>query len=237
MGVTAENIAKKWNIGREEQDRFSFESQTRAEAAIKSGRFKDEIVPVMIPQRKGDLLAFDTDEFPRFGTTLEGLQKLKPAFIKDGTVTAGNSSGINDGAAMVLLMSEGKAKELGIKAMARIVSYSTAGLEPEIMGYGPVLASEKVFAKAGLNIKDIDLIEANEAFAAQSLAVVRDLGLDPLKTNVNGGAIALGHPIGASGARITVSLLFEMQKRNARYGLSTLCIGGGMGAALIVEKF
>lgn len=236
MGVTAENIAEKWNISREEQDRFSVESQVRAEAAIKSGRFKDEIVPVMLPQKKGDPIAFDTDEFPRYGTTLEALAKLKSAFKKDGTVTAGNSSGINDGAAMVLVMSAEKAKELGIKAIARIVSYSSAGLEPEIMGYGPVPASEKVFASAGLSIKDIDLIEANEAFAAQSLAVSKDLGLDPLKTNVNGGAIALGHPIGGSGARITVSLLFEMQKRKARYGLSTICIGGGMGTALIVER-
>jgi acetyl-CoA C-acetyltransferase len=236
MGLTAENIAERWKITREEQDKFACESQQRAEGAIKSGKFKDEIVPVMIPQKKGDPLIFDTDEFPRYGTTVDALAKLKPAFKKDGTVTAGNASGINDGAAMVLVMSADKADELKLKPLARIVAYSSGGVDPGIMGYGPVPASNKVFAKAGLSLKDIDLVEANEAFAAQSLAVIRDLGLDPVKTNVNGGAIALGHPIGSSGARITVTLLHEMQKRKARYGLSTLCIGGGMGTALIVER-
>jgi acetyl-CoA C-acetyltransferase len=236
MGLTAENIAERWKITREEQDKYACESQQRTESAIKSGKFKDEIVPVMIPQKKGDPLIFDTDEFPRYGTTVDGLAKLKPAFKKDGTVTAGNASGINDGAAMVLVMSADKADELKLKPLARIVAYSSGGVDPGIMGYGPVPASNKVFAKAGLSLKDIDLVEANEAFAAQSLAVIRDLGLDPVKTNVNGGAIALGHPIGSSGARITVTLLYEMQKRKARYGLSTLCIGGGMGTALIVER-
>lgn len=236
MGITAENVAEKWGITKEEQDRFACESQQRAENAIKSGKFKDEIVPVVIPQRKGDPIIFDTDEFPRFGTTFEALSKLKPAFKKDGTVSAGNASGINDSAAMLIVMSADKAAELGLKPMARIISYSSAGLEPEIMGYGPVPASKSVLEKAGLTIEDIDLVEANEAFAAQSLAVIKDLGLDTSKTNVNGGAIALGHPIGASGARITVSLLYEMQKRRAKYGLSTLCIGGGMGTALIVER-
>lgn len=236
MGITAENVAEKWGITKEEQDRFACESQQRAENVIKSGKFKDEIVPVVIPQRKGDPIIFDTDEFPRFGTTFEALSKLKPAFKKDGTVSAGNASGINDSAAMLIVMSADKAAELGLKPMARIVSYSSAGLEPEIMGYGPVPASKSVLEKAGLTIEDIDLVEANEAFAAQSLAVIKDLGLDTSKTNVNGGAIALGHPIGASGARITVSLLYEMQKRRAKYGLSTLCIGGGMGTALIVER-
>jgi len=235
MGITAENVAERWSISREQQDAFAAESQLRAEKAIREGRFKEEIVPIEIPQRKGDPLIFDTDEFPRFGTTAEALAKLKPAFKKEGTVTAGNASGINDGAAMVIVMSASRARKLGLKPMARIVSYSSAGVEPEIMGTGPIPASTKVLSKAGLSVTDIGLTEANEAFAAQSLAVVRDLGLDPATTNVNGGAIALGHPIGASGARITVSLLHEMQKRKVQYGLSTLCIGGGMGTAMVVE--
>ena len=236
MGITAENVADKFGISRENQDQFAAESQLRAENAIKAGKFKDEIVPVVIPQRKGDPFVFDTDEFPRYGTTADKLAKLRPAFKKDGTVTAGNASGINDGAAMLIVMSADKAKELGVKPLAKIVSYSSAGVSPEIMGYGPVPASNKVFEKAGLTVKDMDLVEANEAFAAQALAVTKDLDLDPSKTNVNGGAIALGHPIGASGARITVSLIYEMQKQNAKYGLSTLCIGGGMGTALIIER-
>lgn len=236
MGITAENIAEQWNITREEQDKFALESQLRAERAIKSGRFKDEIVPIEIPQRKGDPIVVDTDEHPRFGSTLEGLAKLKPAFKKDGTVTAGNASGINDGAAAVLLMSKEKADELGIKPMATIVSHASAGVDPKIMGYGPVPASKKALAKANMTIEDIDLVEANEAFAAQSLAVMKDLGLDPEKTNVNGGAIALGHPIGCSGTRILVTLLHEMIKRDAKTGLATLCIGGGQGTALIVKR-
>jgi len=236
MGLTAENIAERWKINREAQDNFACQSQNRAEAAIRSGRLKDEIAPVIIPQRKGDPVVFDTDEFPRFGTTIEALAKLRPAFKKEGTVTAGNASGINDGAAMLIVMSEEKAGELGCKPLARIVAYDAAGLEPEIMGYGPVPATNGVFMKTGLNVDDIDLFELNEAFAAQSLAVVKDLGTDPGKTNVNGGAIALGHPIGASGARITVTLLHEMAKRKSRYGLAALCIGGGMGAALLVER-
>ncbi|WP_315070799.1 acetyl-CoA C-acetyltransferase [uncultured Clostridium sp.] len=236
MGVTAENIAKEWGLTREEQDAFAAASQQKAEAAIKSGRFKDEIVPVVIPQRKGDPKVFDTDEFPRFGTTAETLAKLKPAFIKEGTVTAGNASGINDGAAAFVVMSAEKAEELGIKPMAKIVSYGSKGLDPAIMGYGPFHATKKALEKANLTIEDLDLIEANEAFAAQSLAVAKDLKFDMSKVNVNGGAIALGHPVGASGARILVTLLHEMEKRDAKKGLATLCIGGGMGTALIVER-
>lgn len=236
MGITAENIAEQWNITRKDQDDFSLRSQNRAEKAIKEGRFKDEIVPVEIPQRKGDPIVIDTDEFPRFGATIESFEKLKPAFKKDGTVTAGSSSGINDGAAAVLLMSKEKAEELGIKIMATIVSYASAGVDPKIMGYGPVPASRKALARANMNIEDIDLVEANEAFAAQSLAVVRDLPLDPEKTNVNGGAIALGHPIGCSGTRILVSLIHEMIKRDVNTGLATLCIGGGQGTALIIKR-
>lgn len=236
MGITAENIAEQWNITRKEQDEFSLRSQNRAEKAIKEGRFKDEIVPFEIPQKKGDPVIIDTDEFPRFGATIESFEKLKPAFKKDGTVTAGSSSGINDGAAAVLLMSKDKADELGIEPMATIVSYASAGVDPKIMGYGPVPASRKALAKANMAIEDIDLVEANEAFAAQSLAVVRDLPLDPEKTNVNGGAIALGHPIGCSGTRILVSLIHEMIKRDAKTGLATLCIGGGQGTALIVKR-
>ena len=235
MGITAENVAKRWNISREEQDQFACTSQQRAEAAIRQGRFKDEIVPVMIPQRKGEPKVFDTDEFPRFGTTLEGLAKLRPAFTKDGTVTAGNASGINDAASMLVVMSAGKARELGVEPMARIVSYGSAGLDPQIMGYGPVPSSRKTLAKAGLTVKDLDLVEANEAFAAQALAVMKDLEFNPEITNVSGGAIALGHPIGASGSRIVTTLLHEMKRRKSRYGLATLCIGGGLGTALIVE--
>jgi len=236
MGVTAENIAKEWNLSREEQDAFAAASQQKAEAAIKAGKFKDEIVPVVIPQRKGEPKVFDTDEFPRFGTTTETLAKLKPAFIKDGTVTAGNASGINDGAAAFVVMSAEKAEELGIKPMAKIVSYGSKGLDPAIMGYGPFHATKKALEVAGLTVDDLDLIEANEAFVAQSLAVAKDLKFDMSKVNVNGGAIALGHPVGASGARILTTLLYEMEKRDAKKGLATLCIGGGMGTALIVER-
>ena len=236
MGVTAENIAKEWNLSREEQDAFAAASQQKAEAAIKAGKFKDEIVPVVIPQRKGEPKVFDTDEFPRFGTTTETLAKLRPAFIKDGTVTAGNASGINDGAAAFVVMSAEKAEELGIKPMAKIVSYGSKGLDPAIMGYGPFHATKKALEIAGLTVDDLDLIEANEAFAAQSLAVAKDLKFDMSKVNVNGGAIALGHPVGASGARILTTLLYELEKRDAKKGLATLCIGGGMGTALIVER-
>lgn len=236
MGITAENIAEQWNITRQEQDEFAVRSQNRAEAAIKSGRFKDEIVPVLIPQRKGDPIVVDTDEYPKFGATIEGMAKLRPAFKKDGTVTAGTSSGINDGAAAVLVMSKEKADELGIKPLATIVSFASAGVDPTIMGYGPVPSSKKALANANMTIEDIDLIEANEAFAAQSLAVVKDLGLDPEKTNVNGGAIALGHPIGCSGTRILVTLIHELVRKDARTGLATLCIGGGQGTTLIVKR-
>ncbi|MGL5616906.1 MAG: acetyl-CoA C-acetyltransferase [Sarcina sp.] len=237
MGITAENIASEWNLTREMQDEFAAASQLKAEAAIKAGKFKDEIVPVVIPQRKGDPIVFDTDEFPRFGTTAAKLGKLRPAFKKDGTVTAGNASGINDGAAAVVVMSAEKAAELGLKPMAKIVSYGSKGLEPSIMGYGPFHATKKALEGTGLSVSDIDLIEANEAFAAQSLAVAKDLDFDMEKVNVNGGAIAIGHPVGASGARILVTLLHEMQKRDeVKTGLATLCIGGGMGTALILEK-
>lgn len=236
MGVTAENIAEKWNISREEQDAFALASQQKAERAQKEGRFKDEIVPVEVPQRKGDPIIFDTDEFPRHGATMEKLAKLKPAFKKDGTVTAGNASGINDGAAALVLMSREKAEELGIRPMAVIRAYASGGVEPSIMGTGPVPATKKALHKAGLTIDSMDLIEANEAFAVQSIAVARELGFNMDIVNVNGGAIALGHPIGASGARILVTLLHEMQKRNSRYGLATLCIGGGQGVAVIVER-
>lgn len=236
MGITAENIAEQWGLTREEQDAFALASQEKAEKAIKEGRFKDEIVPVLIPQRKGEPKVFDTDEYPKLGTTLESLAKLKPAFKKDGTVTAGNASGINDGAAALVIMSADKAKELGITPLAKITSYGSAGLEPSIMGYGPFHSTKVALEKANLTIEDIDLIEANEAFASQSLAVGKDLKFDMEKVNVNGGAIALGHPIGASGARILVTLLHEMNKRDAKKGLATLCIGGGMGTALIVER-
>ena len=236
MGVTAENIAKDWNLTREMQDEFALNSQLKAEKAIKEGKFVDEIVPVVIPQRKGEPKVFDQDEFPRFGATIEGMAKLKPAFIKSGTVTAANASGINDGAAAFVVMSAEKANELGLKPMAKILSYGSKGLEPSIMGYGPFHATKKALESAGLTVNDIDLIEANEAFAAQSLAVAKDLNFDMEKVNVNGGAIALGHPVGASGARILVTLLHEMEKRESKRGLATLCIGGGMGTALIVER-
>ena len=236
MGITAENVAEQWGITREELDEFSAISQNRVEAAIKEGKFKDEIVPVEIPQRKGDPIVFDTDEFPRFGTTKEALAKLKPAFKKDGIVTAGNASGINDAGAAVVVMSKEKAEELGIKPMCTIKSYASAGVDPSIMGVGPVPASKKALEKAGLTIADMDLVEANEAFVAQSLAVRKDLGLDPERTNVNGGAIAIGHPIGASGCRILITLIYEMMRRDSKYGLATLCIGGGMGTAMVVER-
>lgn len=236
MGITAENVAEQWGITREELDEFSVISQNRAEAAIKAGKFKDEIVPVEIPQRKGDPIIFDTDEFPKFGTTIEKVAKLKGAFKKDGIVTAANASGINDAGAAVVVMSKEKADELGIKPLCTIKSYASAGVDPSIMGVGPVPASEKALKKAGLTVADMDLVEANEAFAAQSLAVRKDLGLDPEKTNVNGGAIAIGHPIGASGCRILITLIYEMMKRDSKYGLATLCIGGGMGTALVVER-
>jgi acetyl-CoA C-acetyltransferase len=236
MGITAENIAERWNISREEQDQFALQSQKRAEDAIKAGRFNEEIVTVPIPQRKGEPLMVAVDEYPKFGTTLESLSKLKPAFKKDGTVTAGNASGINDGAAALVLMSKEMAEKLGLKPLATIVSFASAGLDPKVMGYGPVPASRKALEKAGLTPKDIDLVEANEAFAAQSLSVVKDLGLDPEKTNVNGGAIALGHPIGASGTRILVTLIHEMIKREAKTGLATLCIGGGQGIAMVIKR-
>ncbi len=236
MGITAENINDQWGLTREEQDAFAANSQQKAEAAIKSGAFKDEIVPVIIPQRKGDPIVFDTDEFPKAGVTAEGLAKLSPAFKKDGSVTAANASGINDAAAAVIVMSKEKADELGIKPLCTIKSYASAGVDPQIMGIGPIPATKKALEKAGLDMADLDLIEANEAFAAQSLAVGKDLGIDPAKLNINGGAIALGHPIGASGTRILVTLIYAMQKQEAKYGLATLCIGGGQGTALIVEK-
>ena len=227
MGITAENVAEQWGITREQLDEFSVISQNRAEAAIKAGKFKDEIVPVEIPQRKGDPIIFDTDEFPKFGTTIEKVAKLKGAFKKDGIVTAANASGINDAGAAVVVMSKEKADELGIKPLCTIKSYASAGVDPSIMGVGPIPASKKALDKAGLKIEDIDLVEADEAFAAQSLAVRKDLNLDPEKTNVNGGAIAIGHPIGASGCRILITLIHEMIKQDSKYGLATLCIGGG----------
>ena len=235
MGNTAENVAQKWQITREDQDRFACASQNKAEAAIKAGKFKDEIAPVTVSTRKGDVVV-DTDEYPRFGTTLEALQKLRPAFAKDGTVTAGNASGINDGAAALVVMSAKEAERRGLTPLARIVSWAQAGVDPAIMGTGPIPASRKALEKAGWKVDDVDLVEANEAFAAQAIAVNRDLGWDPEKVNVNGGAIALGHPIGASGARILVTLLHEMQRRDAKKGLATLCIGGGMGIALCVAR-
>lgn len=234
MGITAENICDQWNISREELDEFSVASQTKACEAISNGSFKDEIVPVVIKNKKGDII-FDTDEGPRPGTNMEGLAKLKPAFKPDGKVTAGNASAINDGAAAVVLMSESKAKELGITPMATWVAGALGGVDPSIMGIGPVAATKKVLAKTGMKIENFDLIEANEAFAAQSVAVARDLNFDMSKVNVNGGAIALGHPVGASGCRILVTLLYAMKHRGAKKGLATLCIGGGMGCATVVE--
>lgn len=236
MGITAENIVEKYGLTREEQDTLSYNSQIRAEKAIKEGRFKEEIVPVVIPQRKGDPVIVDTDEYPKFGTTMETLGKLKPAFKKDGTVTAGNASGINDGAAAIIVMSKEKAQELGLKILAEITSYASGGVDPAIMGTGPIPASTKALEKAGIKIEDIDLVEANEAFAAQALSVAKDLNFDMEKVNVNGGAIAIGHPIGASGARILVTLLHEMEKRDAKNGLATLCIGGGQGIAMVVKR-
>ncbi|HEP1428771.1 TPA: acetyl-CoA C-acetyltransferase [Streptococcus pyogenes] len=237
MGITAENIVQQYGLTREEQDAFAADSQRKAQLAIEKGRFKEEIAPVTIPQRKGEPLLVDQDEYPKFGTTVDKLAKLRPAFIKDeGTVTAGNASGINDGAAAILLMSKEKAEELGLPILAKITSYASAGVDPSIMGCGPIPATKKALAKAQLTIDDIDLIEANEAFAAQALAVSRDFGFDNEKVNVNGGAIALGHPIGASGARILVTLLAEMAKRDVRHGLATLCIGGGQGQSIIVTR-
>jgi acetyl-CoA C-acetyltransferase len=236
MGVTAENIAKKYAFGREAQDAFAADSQQKAEAAQKAGRFDEEIVAVTIPQRRGDPVVFDADEFPRHGTTADKLGKLRPAFDKEGSVTAGNASGINDGAAAVIVMKESKAKELGLTPMARIVAFSAAGVDPAIMGTGPIPASTKCLEKAGWSPADLDLIEANEAFAAQAMSVNQDMGWDPSKVNVNGGAIAIGHPIGASGARVLVSLLYEMKRRDAKKGLATLCIGGGQGVAMAVER-
>ena len=238
MGMTAENVAEQWGLTREELDEFALKSQQKAEAAIKGGKFKDEIVPVEVPQRKGDPIVFDTDEHPKFGSTIEKMAKLKPAFKKDGgIVTAANASGINDSGAAVVVMSADKAKELGLKPLVKIVSYASAGVDPKIMGVAPVPASKKALEKAGLSIADMDLYEANEAFAAQSVAVGKELGFDPEKLNVNGGAIALGHPIGASGCRILITLIYEMLRRDdANKGLATLCIGGGMGTAVVVEK-
>jgi len=236
MGMTAENIAEQFNISREEQDRYSVSSQNRCEVATKAGKFEEEIVPVSIPQRKGDPVVVNQDEFPRFGTTYEAVAKLRPAFKKDGTVTAANASGINDGAAALVIMAKEKAEELGLTPLATIKSWASAGVDPKIMGTGPIPASRKALEKAGLKIEDIDLVEANEAFASQTLRVAQELQLDMTKTNVNGGAIALGHPVGASGTRILVSLLHEMKRSNAHRGLATLCIGGGQGIALIVER-
>jgi acetyl-CoA C-acetyltransferase len=235
MGTTAENIAGKWQLNREEQDKFAAASQNKAEAAQKEGRFKDEIVPITVKSRKGDIVV-DQDEYIRPGTTVEALAKLKPAFSKEGSVTAGNASGINDGAAAVVLMTAEEAERRGLKPLARIASWATAGVDPAMMGSGPIPASRKALEKAGWKVKDVELVEANEAFAAQALAVNKDMGWDPTIVNVNGGAIALGHPIGASGARVLTTLLYEMQRRDVHKGLATLCIGGGMGIAMCLER-
>ena len=235
MGNTAENVAQKWQLSREEQDRFAVASQNKAEAAQKAGKFKDEIVPVTIKGRKGDTIV-DADEYIRAGTTMDTVSKLRPAFSKEGTVTAGNASGINDGAAAVVLMSAAEAEKRGLTPLARIVSWATAGVDPAIMGTGPIPSSRRALEKAGWKVGDLDLVEANEAFAAQACAVNKDMGWDPEIVNVNGGAIAIGHPIGASGARVFVTLLHEMQRRDAKRGLATLCIGGGMGVAMCVER-
>jgi acetyl-CoA C-acetyltransferase len=235
MGTTAENVAAKWQLSRDEQDRFALGSQNKAEAAMKAGKFKDEIVPFTVSTRKGDIIVSD-DEYPRHGTTLEALTKLKPAFSKEGTVTAGNASGINDGAAAIVLMTAAEAAKRGLTPLARIASWATAGVDPSVMGTGPIPSSRKALEKAGWKVSDLDLVEANEAFAAQALAVNKDMGWDPSIVNVNGGAIAIGHPIGASGARVFTTLLHEMQRRGAKKGLATLCIGGGMGIALCVER-
>lgn len=234
--LPAENVAEQWGITREEQDAFAVRSQNLAEAAIKAGKFKEEIVPVEIPQKKGDPVVFDTDEYPKFGASIEKMAKLKPAFKKGGTVTAANASGINDGAAALVVMSKDKAQELGLSWLCEIVSYATGGVDPSIMGVGPVASCTKALAKADMTIDDIDLVEANEAFAAQSIAVARDLKFDMDKVNVNGGAIALGHPIGDSGARILVTLIHEMIKRDSKTGLATLCIGGGQGQTMIIKR-
>lgn len=236
MGITAENIVEKYSLTREEQDELAVSSQNKAEAAVKAGRFVDEIVPVSIPQRKGDPVVVDTDEFPRFGATVEGFAKLRPAFDRNGSVTAASSSGINDGAAALLVMSREKAEELGLKPLATISAYASAGVDPTIMGTGPIPATRLALEKAGIKVEDLDLIEANEAFAAQALSVIKDLELNTDIINVNGGAIALGHPIGASGARILVTLLHEMGKRDSKNGLATLCIGGGQGIAMVVKR-
>jgi 3-oxoadipyl-CoA thiolase len=236
MGETAENVAERWQISREDQDAFALASQQKCAAAMAAGRFKDEIVPVEVPGPKGSVTVVDTDEHPRPDTTLEKLAKLKPAFRKDGTVTAGNASGINDGACALVLASREKAEQLGIKPMARIVSMAVAGVDPAVMGVGPIPATRKALQRAGLTVADLDLVELNEAFASQSLACIRDLGLDPAKVNVNGGSIALGHPLGASGARILTTLLYELQRRGGRYGLATMCIGVGQGIATVVER-
>ena len=235
MGTTAENVATKWQLSREEQDKFAVGSQNKAEAAQKAGRFKDEIVPFTISTRKGDVVVSD-DEYPRHGATVEAMAKLRPAFSKDGTVTAGNASGINDGAAALVIMSAKEAAKRGLKPLARIAGWATAGVDPAIMGTGPIPATRKALERAGWKISDLELVEANEAFAAQALAVNKDLGWDPAIVNVNGGAIAIGHPIGASGARVLVTLLHEMEKRDAKKGLATLCIGGGMGVAMTLER-
>jgi acetyl-CoA C-acetyltransferase len=234
MGTTAENVARQWQLTRDEQDRFAVASQNKAEAAQKAGRFKDEIVAVTVKTRKGDVIV-DADEYIRHGATLEAMQKLRPAFDKEGTVTAANASGINDGAAAVVLMTEAEAAKRGITPLARIVSWATAGVDPQIMGTGPIPSSRKALKKAGWKVDDLDLVEANEAFAAQACAVNKDMGWNPEIVNVNGGAIAIGHPIGASGARVFNTLLFEMKRRGAKKGLATLCIGGGMGVAMCVE--
>jgi len=236
MGITAEEVASRYGISRADQDAFAAESQQRAVQAIQNGSFKAEIVPVPIPQKKGDPVAMDTDEYPRPGTTAEKLAALKPAFKKDGTVTAGNASGINDGAAAVVVTTGARARQLGTAPLGRILAYVSTGVDPKVMGIGPIPAVQKVLDRAGLSIDDVDLFELNEAFAAQSLAVARELKIDPEKINVNGGAIALGHPIGASGARVLVTLLYEMQRRDAKKGLATLCIGGGMGIALTIAR-
>jgi len=235
MGITAENVAKQWQISREMQDEFAVASQHKAEAAQKAGKFADEIVPFTVKTRKGEIV-IDADEYIRHGATLESMQKLRPAFAKDGTVTAGNASGLNDGAAAVVLMTEAEAAKRGLTPLARIASYATAGVDPSIMGVGPIAASRKALVKAGWSVADLDLVEANEAFAAQACAVNKDMGWNPEIVNVNGGAIALGHPIGASGARILNTLIFEMKRRDAKKGLATLCIGGGMGMALCLER-
>ncbi len=236
MGVTAENVAREWGISREDMDALAVESQKRATAAIQAGKFKNEIVPVAVFQKKGDPIVFDTDEYPKPGSNIEKISKLQPAFTKDGTVTAANASGINDGAAAFILMSKEKAEELGLKPLCTIKAYASGGVDPRVMGTGPIPACRKVLKKAELEVDDLDLIESNEAFAAQALAVSRTLGFDSSITNVNGGAIALGHPIGASGGRILCTLLYEMIKRDVKLGLATLCIGGGMGTAMVIER-